>query len=170
MNDDGKTTLLDMFLSNYTDLLKYVTRRLGKASDANDVVHDTFFRIRSLTVEAEIKNPKAYLFRVANSQMIDYLRRGRSRERYIIADSSYDAVDGRPSPERSADYKGRLELLQRAIANLPARQKEVFLMHKFDGLRHAEIAVRLNISRSAVEKLLIKAMANLRDALGDVID
>lgn len=170
MSDDSKNALLDIFMSNYSDLLKYVTRKLGKPSDASDVVHDTFFRIRGITPETEIRNPKAYLFRVANSQMIDYLRRGRSRNRYIITDSNYDAVDSSPSPERTADYKGRLDLLQRAIANLPTRQKEVFLMHKFDGLRHAEIAVRLNISRSAVEKLLIKAMANLRDSLGDALD
>ena len=43
-------------------------------------------------------------------------------------------------------------------------------MHKYDGLSHSEIALRLGISRSAVEKLVMKALARCRDGLGDLLD
>ncbi|MBX8814512.1 RNA polymerase sigma factor, partial [Ochrobactrum sp. MR34] len=49
---------------------------------------------------------------------------------------------------------------------LPPRQRDVFLMHKFDGLSHTEIAQKLGITRSGVEKLIMKALAHCREHLG----
>lgn len=43
-------------------------------------------------------------------------------------------------------------------------------MHKFDGMSHAEIASALGITKSAVEKLIMKALAHLRDRIGEFLD
>ncbi|MNL68404.1 putative RNA polymerase sigma factor FecI [compost metagenome] len=74
------------------------------------------------------------------------------------------------SVDRVIDYRQRLAALERVIADLPSRQREVFLMHKFDGLSHSEIAAELGITRSAVEKLIMKALAACRDRLDGLLD
>ena len=81
-----------------------------------------------------------------------------------------DTIQGKPSPEQVTDYRERLAVLNKIIAELPPRQKEVFLLHKFDGLTHTEISERLGISRIAVEKLIMKSLLKCRTHLGDLLD
>jgi RNA polymerase sigma-70 factor (ECF subfamily) len=57
--------------------------------------------------------------------------------------------------------------LASAIAALPEGAGRAFRLHKIDGLSHAEVAAKLGISRSGVEKHIAVAMAHLRRMLGD---
>ncbi|MCX5581680.1 RNA polymerase sigma factor [Kaistia terrae] len=170
MSEDPKNSIRSGFLSGYAELLRHVTRRLGRDADAGDVIQDTFLRIQRIPAGAEIHNARSYLYRMADNQALDHLRERQSRQRYFSSDEYVDPADDSPSPEAIVDYRQRLTLLQQAIAELPARQKEVFLLHKFDGFSHSEIAERLGITRSAVEKLVMKALAHCRDRLGDLIE
>lgn len=170
MSGDPKNSIRSGFLAGYAELLRHVTRRLGRDADAGDVIQDTFLRIQRIPAGAEIQNPRSYLYRMADNQALDHLRERQSRQRYFSSDDYADPADEAPSPESIVDYRQRLARLKQAIAELPARQKEVFLLHKFDGLSHSEIAERLGITRSAVEKLVMKALAHCRDRLGDLID
>lgn len=170
MVGDKKKNILESFAASYGELLRHLSRRLGRDVDADDVLQDTFLRLKSIPVETDIKNPRSYLFRMADNLATDHIRGRRSLERYLSSGELPDSVDDRPSPERVVDYRQRLGRLEQAISELPPRQRQVFLMHKFDGLSHAEIARDLKITKSAVEKLVMKALAHLRDRLGDLID
>jgi RNA polymerase sigma factor (sigma-70 family) len=170
MSGEDNNRIRSGFISGYTELLRHVTRRLGRDADAGDVVQDTFLRIQRIPAGAEIQNTRSYLYRMADNLALDYLRTRQSRQRYFSTEEFADPADESPSPESIVDYRQRLARLEQAIAELPPRQKEVFLLHKFDGLSHAEIAEQLGISRSAVEKLVMKALAHCRDRLGDPID
>ncbi|NSY46253.1 MULTISPECIES: RNA polymerase sigma factor [Agrobacterium] len=170
MVGDKKKNILESFAASYGELLRHLSRRLGRDVDADDVLQDTFLRLQSIPVETDIKNPRSYLFRMADNQATDHIRGRRSLERYLSSVELPDCADDRPSPERVVDYRQRLGSLEQAISELTPRQRQVFLMHKFDGLSHAEIARDLKITKSAVEKLVMKALAHLRDRLGDLID
>ncbi|MEW4401888.1 RNA polymerase sigma factor [Agrobacterium tumefaciens] len=170
MVGDKKKNILESFAASYGELLRHLSRRHGRDVDADDVLQDTFLRLQSIPVETDIKNPRSYLFRMADNQATDHIRGRRSLERYLSSVELPDSADDRPSPERVVDYRQRLGSLEQAISELTPRQRQVFLMHKFDGLSHAEIARDLKITKSAVEKLVMKALAHLRDRLGDLID
>lgn len=171
MAAQNRTFLLSAFARHYDELVRRVTRRIGSRTAANDVVQDTFLRIYATSPTAEIASPTSYLFRVADNLAIDHLRQEASRAGVISFDPDQEAVAARePSPEQALDYKQRLKVLEAAIAELPPRQREVFLLHKFDGLSHGEIADRLGISRSMVEKHVMKALAHCRDRLGELLD
>ena len=165
-----KNKLLETFVASYEDLSAYLSRRLGKEIDASDVLQDTFLRLQKIPVGTDIVNSRSYLFRVVDNLALDHLRSHQARTRRIAPDDFFDPADDRPSPEHVIDYRQRLSRLESAIAELPARQKQVFLMHKFDGLSHSQIGERLGITKSAVEKLIMKALAHCRDRLGDLLD
>src|SRR5471032_970873 len=74
-----------------------------------------------------------------------------TEERYFI-----------PSPHNCLDHGQRLEMLQRALAELPRLCRESFLLRKIDGLSHPEIAENLGISRALVEKHIVNAMKHCR--------
>ncbi len=61
----------------------------------------------------------------------------------------------------------RLNKVERAVAQLPPRCREVFLIHRLDGLSYSQIAVQLGISVSAVEKHMARACLLLDTMLND---
>lgn len=163
--------LLSAFARHYDDLLRHVVRRIGNPTLARDVVQDTFLRIQASSPAGEVASPAAYLFRVADNLAIDHLRQEAARARFLSPAPEHEAVAApEPSPEHALDYKQRLNALDAAIAELPPKCREVFLLHKYDGLSHGEIAVRLGISRSMVEKHVMKALAHCRDRLAGLLD
>lgn len=168
MAGDANKRILDGFAASYMELRRYLARRFGSRIEPEDVLQDTFLRLQNVPAEAEIKNTRSYLFRAAANQATDHIRARQAFDRRFDLSDDSDHADETPSPEAAADYRQRLQMLERAVLDLPARQRQVFLMHKIDGLSHAEIAAALGITRSAVEKLVMKALAHLRDRLGDV--
>jgi RNA polymerase sigma factor (sigma-70 family) len=74
--------------------------------------------------------------------------------------------DGGPSPEATAAARDELRQLQRALDALPPQPRRVFLMRRVEELSPHEIAARLHLSVSTVEKHLAKAMVAVTRALG----
>lgn len=162
--------LQDLFRRHAREITRFLRRRGYDPETAKDITQDTFLRAHSARTSSDINNSRSYLFRIADNLAKDHFRAGKVRGQYIEPAITFDIADETPDPEHITDYRQRLELLEKVISTLPARQKEVFLMHKFDGLSHGEIAQKLGITKSAVEKLIMKALAHCRDRLGDLID
>lgn len=166
MAENDRSSLLRLLVAHYEELTAYLTRRLGSPGSANDVLHDTYLRLQGLGAVPDIENPRAYLYRVADNIALDRLRAEGRRERWQVHD---EQIQRQPSEDPSAEivleHKQRLQLLAQAIAELPPRCREAFLLHKLDGLTHSQIAGRLGISRSMVEKHVMKALAHCRDRL-----
>lgn len=99
-------------------------------------------------------------------------RTSRQRRDREWADSLRDRafiepVDLSPNAEAAMLAREDAAALASAIAALPEKAGQVFRLHKIDGLSHADIAARLGISRSGVEKHIAVAMAHLRRAMAD---
>ena len=70
-------------------------------------------------------------------------------------------------PEQQLEASELEKQIQEALAALPGRCREVFLLNRFEGLRYQEIAERLGISVKTVEAQISKALRILRDQLKD---
>jgi RNA polymerase sigma factor (sigma-70 family) len=106
------------------------------------------------------------MYRIALNLATDHERRSKTRSRNLTDDAQLEEVPSPATdPERVIEAQERLELLYRAIRNLPPRCRQVFVLRKFEELTQGEIADRLGISRSSVEKHLRNALNILRDSL-----
>ncbi len=148
-------------------LMRYFERHLRESADVEDMVQEVFMRLLRRRDLVAINRQEGYLFETAASVMRDRARRravrhAQSHERY---EESVHAVED-VSLERVSMDTEALQMLARALQELPERTRMVFVLHRMEELRQSEIARRLGISVSAVEKHMIKAMAYLMDSVG----
>ncbi|MEM9633782.1 MAG: RNA polymerase sigma factor [Pseudomonadota bacterium] len=170
MTTKPRKSFVSIFIENYDALVKRITWRLGSGGDVHDIVQDTYLKLQSLPEDSKVDNPRSYIFRMADNLAIDKMRSGQRELRIFEAGEEREYMDSSPSPEKSTDYKQRLRKLEQIIDDLPARQREAFILHKFDGLSHAQVAEQMSISTSAVEKLIMKALATCRDRMSNIVD
>ena len=155
--------MLQSFVEHRDALLRFLTRRLDNAALAEDLIQETWLRAANLAPgAAAIDNPRSYLFRIATNLVLDHQRRvGYGIELQASETVVATVADTQPSPEQTALHRSELARLLQVIDDLPPRCREVFLLCRFEGLSHAEIAERLNISRSTVVSHVVNALAAL---------
>ncbi len=158
--------ILDLGPELQTDLLRYFTSR-ERRTRPEDLAQEVYLRLLRLKRVHPIRNPRAYLFRVAASVLADLYRRRSARIRTVPW--AADTVELVPSPERSALQtavsRQRLERLDRVLGELPKRCRRALILHRRDGWTYEEIAVELGVSKSMVKKYLQKALFLCRRAL-----
>ena len=146
----------------YRELMSFLNARLGNQQAAEDVVHDAYVRVLERASDTLIQQPRAFLYRTALNLVIDGHRRNALRQIESLDVLDADERFFAPSPHTSIDHNQRLDMLQRALAELPTLCRQSFLLRKLEGLSHPEIAERLGISRSLVEKHIVNAMKHCR--------
>jgi RNA polymerase sigma factor (sigma-70 family) len=132
--------------------------------DADDVAQDACVRVLDRQPH-NVRDPLRYLFRIARNLVID---RRRKRVRDAALSDSLAVIEfgsNYPAdPERILAGKQDLERVLAAIACLPPRCREAFMLHRFDGLSYAAIARRMGVSTSMVEKHIAEAMLRVTRA------
>ena len=154
MTETGLLTLRQLLVTGYDELKAKLTRRLGSADIAADAVQDTWLRLHRVKSVGRIDNPARYLFRIALNVARDRLIAER---RYLTVEQlegMIDLPDEKGDPAASAEARSELELVEALIRELPERQRDILIAARLDGLPRREIAQRMGISLSLVEKEL----------------
>ncbi|MGV6473174.1 RNA polymerase sigma factor [Azotobacter vinelandii] len=158
--------LLSAFIEHRDALLGYLRQRFGSPSLAEDLVQETWLRLARHTPERDIVNPRAYLFRIATNLGTDHLRHQNMGVEIQAEDEEIAQVPAQVvDPAREVQSHDDLERLLEIIDNLPPRCREIFILCRVEGLSHAQIAERLNISKSTVVSQMVKALARLEQAM-----
>ncbi len=147
-----------------------LTRRLigmvKSRETAADLVQDTYLRLLRFGDQQVVEQPRALLHRIAANLAIDHLRKEKnSVQTFDGMDAAMAVPSQAPSPEREVLAKQRLRLCLQAIDQLPPRSREAFVLCRVYGYSYQEIAVRMNISESGVEKLLMRALDRSYESL-----
>ena len=156
------------FQDSYSELIGYACKYVKNKQNAQDIVHDAYLRLRKVENWDTIENSRAFIYRATRNLMIDRLRRF-SKQVSSDAESQGDVLElnlpNKRSPLEETLGSEKQKIIQEKISSLPEKCQEVFILHKFSGLKHSEIAEHLNISKSTVEKHVINALRQCRAAL-----
>ena len=173
VSHDGKTLartvvkatrgLEAVFMANRPALLRYVRARLRGEGESEDILQDLWLKLSTLET-GPVSEPLAYLYRMAENQVLDRRRsamRRTNRETEWTKgqiDGTVDSsVDAQPSAERTLIARDFLKHVNDALDALPDRTAFAFRAARIEGTPQKEIAVAMGVSLSAVEKHLQKA-------------
>ena len=144
------------------ELRGFLTMRVKCSEAAAELTHDTYLGLKQVVEQNPPDNLRAMAFRIAVNLAIDYQRKTTVRNRHA-ANEDFESITESVScptsqPDKILIGQERLKTLQKALNELPAITRTVFMLHGSEGLTYSEIAQQLGISKSLVNKLLAQAM------------
>ena len=154
-------------LNDRRDLVRFVAGRLRCRATAEDLVQEAYVRLLQLT--ERLQSPRAFLFRTVANLALNHRRdeRRRAELRREVIEPHLDGADF-VTPDRNAFATEQLSLVAQVFATLPARTREVFMLNRFEGLNQREVAERLGISLTVVEKHMSRAVLRLTAAMNQL--
>lgn len=141
----------------WAGMLGLVKRYTHGRADAEDLLQSAYVRLEDYQVLQPVENPRAFLVQTAANISIDLHRRDKVRG--LTSTEDWDqATDESPLPDEVLEARERLRRVNDGLDKLPVRTREILLMHRLDGMTYREIAAQYQISPSAVEKHISRAM------------
>ena len=138
----------------------------GRAAEAEDLVQDAFLKIwQKPDIWKSDKGAKftTWFYRILVNSNIDRLRKSRR----MVSDDTILSFTPDPhgGPEHDAMITEEQQLIEAALSSLPERQKTALNLCFYEGLSNAEAATIMGVKIKALESLLIRAKAGLKDYL-----
>lgn len=160
------TRMTDIFIENMNGLKYYLRRFFSSTRDIEDVLQDTYIRAIETEKVTEIHSPKAYLYKICKNLALNHHAKAAHKLTDYIADFDYlNVLDSDISLEDRTEQERRFMLFCHSVKQLPPQCRRAFVLKKVYGLTSKEIADRLNIKVSTVDKHLSKGLSLCRNYL-----
>lgn len=152
--------ILEVFTLEERAIKRAIAKYCPNIEDVNELYQDTFVKCFAAELTTAINNPRAFVFRVARNVAISESRKTGRKTTVAIEDSASESVikDERDvQPDEQLESKRKLQVFLRALSTLPTDIQKTFVLRKIEGLKIAQIALRLDVSVSTVEKRIASA-------------
>lgn len=143
---------------------QFLSVRLRNVHDVPDVAQEVFLRLLRVERQDAIRNPEAYLYTVASHVLQQHTLRQSTDPVFVdITDALAEfTAPAAEDPAARADMSGRIDVLERALEQLPLKVGAALVMHRIGGYTVQEIADQLGVSRDSVKKYLMRAAQHCR--------
>lgn len=159
----SENPVFEAFQSCHDGLVRSIMKMCARQQDVDDILQETYLRAFNANEKSRIKSPQDYLFVVSRNLVL----KGLSRQSREIAAEIDDALAG--VDENSVDielhYRKKFETFNRALGSLPEKQRRAILLRKYYGLSHREIAKKMGVSVSSVEKYISAGIRKCKQSL-----
>jgi RNA polymerase sigma-70 factor (ECF subfamily) len=153
-----------LYSDHHSWLRGWLRKRLGNAFDAADLAHDTYLRIISTGRVPPPDESRRHLTQIANGLVIDLYRRRQIELAYLEVIAQLPEAHAPSEEERAMTMEALIEL-DALLHRLPAKARSALLLCKLDGMSYRDIAQRLQVSVSSVEKYIAHALLVCYEAL-----
>jgi len=177
----GDEVSFELLLRKYRcPLVNFLARMVRDRGMAEELAQEVFLRVyRARKGYAPSAKFTTWMFRIASNLALNAIRDGRYRQLEISMDQSveigddrapsWEVADRRPGAEQELIARDRAAIIQRAIEQLPDKQRAAVLLHKYQELDYDEIARILECSEAALKSLLFRAYETLRVQLAPLV-
>lgn len=145
-----------VFLEHYVGLRQMLLLKTQDPTLTDDLLQDLYLKIRQIKNFSEIKDIKSYVFRMGRNLLTDFYRSQIRSEQWVQSQSLL--TEQSTNMNETLEKQQKLNVFQQALEELPETCQQVFRLNRVEGLTHTEIAEKMDISVSWVEKNIMKAM------------
>ena len=155
----------NVFNTHAKSLRNYLYYKCGDKDLAEDFVQESFIKLWDNCAKVLLEKAKSFLFTVANNLFLNDI----AHKKVVLNHQKVGARNyTHETPQYIMEEQEFMNKLQKAIADLPEKQREVFLLNRIDKKKYKEIAEMVGISVKAVEKRMSAALKSLRKKIGDI--
>jgi len=159
----ARAQFLKVFIAQRAQMEAVVSRRVGCKATAADLVQDLFVRFWRRPL-VQVEELGTYLLRCASNIAIDHLRSQGARAR--LSEDWLPEQQGTPvEPAAAVQASHELQQVETALRQLPERTRRIFLLNRLHGRTYADIAQAMDLSQSAVEKHMMRALEACKASL-----
>jgi RNA polymerase sigma factor (sigma-70 family) len=157
-------------------LLSFILKRVRDAAEAEDVLQEALYElVASYRLMQPVEQAGAWLMRVARNRIIDRFRKRRPQ---LLGDIVAEGEEGDSAleqllppvadgPDAQVIRELLLQELERALEELPAEQREVFIAHELEGASFKELSARWRVGINTLLSRKRYAVLRLRERLGE---
>ena len=164
LEDRSPASIERLFREHNEALVGFLMARLKSRQAAQEVAQEAYVRLLSLDQPSAVSYLRAFLFRTAANLAVDRLRRDQVHARATGAPLFAELTDAR-TPERHVASEQQLRVVQDALAQLPPKCREAFLLARIDEMSCAEIATQMGVSERMVRFHIVRALLFCRAKL-----
>jgi RNA polymerase sigma factor (sigma-70 family) len=166
MASESAIDIAGLFRDHNSALLRFAAAKLGSEQEARDVAQEAYVRLLQLDRPETISYLRAFLFKITSNLAMDRLRaRRRAPPAQSVLDEELVTFD--LSPERQCAGQEMVAIMNSALLELPAKCREIFVLHRVDGLSRAEIASRMGLGERMVRLYMARALEHVRRRLDE---
>lgn len=145
----------------------FLFHRTQSHADAIEIAQETYVRMLQLKDKDAIRNPRAYMFTVADRLATEHaIKQGRARSALDVSDPMLEAeLAYDPAVEDQIDRAADAARLNKVLAELPPKCRTAFRLQHEYGMSYEEIAQHLGVTIHSVKKYLQQALAHCRNRL-----
>ena len=148
--------LSKLFEEHNRTLHSFLLTRLGNEQEAREVAQEAYVRLLQLDRPGTISFLRAYLFKTAANLAVDRIRQQVNRARLDQIAPQTEPVD-RLSPDHRLMATEELDVLERALLELPHSHRRAFMLHRFEDWPTAEIARDLGVRERSARNYITRA-------------
>ncbi len=153
-----------LFREHNEALLRFLAQRLGSQQEAKEVAQEAYVKLLSLEQPETLSFLRSFLFTIAANLATDRVR-SRRRRHFTSSMLFEEFRSDLPSPEQQLSGEQALAIVRGLIAQLPAKCRRAFLLHRINGLSTAAIAAQMGITERMVRHYLVRAVAYCKTGL-----
>ena len=166
-SDERALWLSRHVLKHEPALRAWLGRRRIAGLEIDDIVQETYARLITVDSVAGIGNVKNYMFQTAYSVLVSHVRRAKIVAFETVTDLEQLGSTQDCSPEEQVIDRDELNRLARAVATLPGKVRDVFVLRRVNGLSQRDVARELGLSESTVEKHMSRSIYLLMNLISN---
>lgn len=158
VSDERALWLSRYVLMHEPALRAWLSRRRVHGLEIDDIVQETYARLSALDSVSGIANVRSYVFQIAYSVMVSHIRRSRVVSFQTVSNIEELGTIADMTPEDQVIGRDELHRLAAAVARLPGKVRDVFILRRVHGLGQRDVARKLGLSESTVEKHMSRSI------------
>jgi RNA polymerase sigma-70 factor (family 1) len=161
-SNEELTWFRSIFDQYYESIRSFAYYKTGDVELADDIVQEVFLKLWTNRNNVKLETVKSLLYTIASNTIKNHFKHQKVVYSFQNEVQSNEFSDEADSAVRQEELNLKL---QNALAEIPEKSREVFLMNRIEGLTYADIAERLGLSVKAIEKRMSEALSILRSRI-----